>query len=201
MVNVCAIVLIAVSLFVLLTVVLTPSGQVPSVLGFSILHVTTGSMEPAIPVNAMIIVRKTDPVEIETGDIITFFSTDPNLDGAPVTHRVESVNQLGGEVCFTTRGDANLLADADPVSPDRLIGKVVFISSVMGIIIRLLSNPLVFCLVIMLPLLGILVMNIYRTVRTAAKLARQEEEEAIRQAIEAVKAKQEQNKEKLDDKE
>lgn len=194
--NICAIALIVVSLFVLLTVVMTPSGQVPRVFGFSILRVTTGSMEPAIPVNAMLLVRQTEPGEIAPGDVITFFSTDPILDGAPVTHRVLSVEQLDGEFYFTTKGDANVVADAEPVSSDRLVGKVVFISGVLGIIISLLSNPLVFGAVIILPLLAILIMNLYRTVRSAAKLARQEEEEAIRQAIEAVKSKQESDAEK-----
>ena len=49
LINLCAVVLIAVSIFVLMTVVMTPAGQVPQVMGFSILQVLTGSMEPAIP--------------------------------------------------------------------------------------------------------------------------------------------------------
>ena len=44
-----AIALILVSLFVLLSVVLTPAGQVPQVLGYSVFRVMTGSMEAEIP--------------------------------------------------------------------------------------------------------------------------------------------------------
>ena len=48
--NAAAIALILVSVFVLLSVVLTPAGQVPQVLGYSVFRVMTGSMEPEIRV-------------------------------------------------------------------------------------------------------------------------------------------------------
>ena len=189
LINVCAILLIAASVFVLLTVVTTPSGQVPRILGFSVLRVATGSMEPAIPEKSMLLVRQTAPGEIVPGDIITFFSPDPGLDGAPVTHRVQSVEQRDGAICFITKGDANVIADPDPVSAELLVGKVVFISAGLGTLISLFSNPLVFGLLILLPLLAILLMSLFRSVRLAAKLARQEEEAAVRKALEEIQAK------------
>lgn len=188
--NAGAIALILASVFVLLTVVMTPAGQVPRVLGFSILRVMTGSMEPEIPVNAMLLVRQTDPGEIVPGDVITFFSPDPSLDGAPVTHRVQRVMEQNGETYFITKGDANTLEDLEPVNAERLVGKVIFTSGSLGVLIGLLSNPLVFGTLILLPLLVILLMNLYRAVRLAADLARKEEEAAIRQVLEEIQAKQ-----------
>ena len=55
--NALASALILVSVLILLMVVLTPSGQIPQILGFSVLRVMTGSMEPAIPVDTMLLVR------------------------------------------------------------------------------------------------------------------------------------------------
>ena len=52
-----------------------------------------------------------------------------------------------------------------------------------------MSNPLIFGALILLPLLAILLMNLFRAVRLAADLARQEEEAAIRQTLEDRKAK------------
>ena len=188
--NAAAIVLIAASVLVLLVVVLTPQGQVPRILGYSVLRVTTGSMEPEIPVNSMILVRRTDPGAIREGDIITFFSREPGLEGALNTHRVQSIAQRDGSLYFTTKGDANALEDQAPVTSEALVGKVVFVSAAMGAVLRLLTNPLVFVPLILLPLLGMLVMNAVRTARLAAKLARQEEEEAVCQILEAAKNRQ-----------
>lgn len=189
LVNVCAILLIAASLFVLLTVVITPSGQVPQILGFSMFRVITGSMEPAIPEKTLLLVRRTDPQEISPGDVITFFSPDPELDGAPITHRVLEVQKQEAMVYFITKGDANLIADAYPVTGEYLIGKVVFASAALGTVISLLSNPLVFGLIIVVPMLVILLKNLIHSVRLAADLTRQEEEAAVRQALEAMQTK------------
>ena len=73
LINFFAIALIVLSLFALLTVVMTPSGQVPQVMGFSILQVLTGSMEPTIPEGSMLLIQKTAPETLQTGDIISFF--------------------------------------------------------------------------------------------------------------------------------
>ena len=195
MVNVVAVGLIAASAFVLLLVVLTPAGQVPRVLGYSIFRVMTGSMEPEIPEDSMLLVKKTPPEDIQPGDIITFFSPDPSLGGAVNTHRVVEVEKESGTLLFITKGDANPAADRWPVEASALVGRVVFRSHGLGRLVRLLSNPLVFVGLILLPLLVILVMNLYRAVRLAADIAKQEEEAALRQALEEIKAKQNQDNE------
>ena len=69
------------------------------------------------------------------------------------------------------------------------MGKVVFQSYGLGKAVSLLSNPLVFGAIILLPLLIILLMNLYRAVRLAADISKKEEEEAVRQALEEIKAK------------
>ena len=187
--NVAAIALILVSVFVLLSVVLTPAGQVPQVLGYSVFRVMTGSMEPAIPEDSLLVVKKTPPEEIAPGDVISFFSPDPALEGAVNTHRVVRIEKEDGKYLFITKGDANAIEDIYPPDDSLLVGRVVFQSYGLGKAVSLLSNPLVFGAIILLPLLIILLMNLYRAVRLAADISKKEEEEAVRQALEEIKAK------------
>ena len=188
--NAVAIALILVSVFVLLSVVLTPAGQVPQVLGYSVFRVMTGSMEPEIREDSLLVVKKTPPEDIVPGDIISFFSPDPMLEGAVNTHRVARIEKENGRTQFITKGDANVIEDIYPTDASALVGRVVFQSYGLGKAVSLLSNPLVFGIIILLPLLVILLMNLYRAVRIAADIAKKEEEEAVRKALEEIKAKQ-----------
>lgn len=189
-INVIAIVLIAVSLFVLLQVVLTPAGQVPQVMGFSVLRVLTGSMEPTIPENSMLLVRQTEPGSLQVGDVISFVSPDPSLQGALNTHRIVDITEEGGTLWFSTKGDANVLEDPQAVSGSQVLGKVIFVSAVLGKLIALLTNPLVFGLAVLLPLVLILIGNLVRALKSAVTLAKEEEAAAVRQALEEIKEKQ-----------
>ena len=188
--NAAAIALILVSVFVLLSVVLTPAGQVPQVLGYSVFRVMTGSMEPEIREDSLLVVKKTPPEDIAPGDVISFFSPDPMLEGAVNTHRVVRIERENGRIRFITKGDANMIEDTYPVDASALVGRVVFKSYGLGKAVSLLSNALVFGIIILLPLLVILLMNLYRAVRIAADIAKKEEEEAVRKALEEIKAKQ-----------
>ena len=187
--NAAAIALILVSVFVLLSVVLTPAGQVPQVLGYSVFRVMTGSMEPEIREDSLLVVKKTPPEDIVPGDVISFFSPDPMLEGAVNTHRVVRIEKENGRTQFITKGDANVIEDTYPTDASALVGRVVFKSYGLGKAVSLLSNPLVFGIIILLPLLVILLMNLYRAVRIAADMAKKEEEEAVRKALEEIKAK------------
>ena len=93
----------------------------------------------------------------------------------------------GARLQFITKGDANPAEDQQRVSEDSVVGKVVFVSTAIGKLVRLISNPLVFGLAILLPLAIMLIGNLVSALRSAILLARQEEEEAVRQALEDLK--------------
>ena len=95
-INVLAVLMIVLALFILLSVVMTKPGQAPNVLGYSSFRVLSGSMAPTIPTGSMILVKATDASEIEAGDVISFYSSDPALAGAVNTHRVLSVETQNG---------------------------------------------------------------------------------------------------------
>ena len=99
------------------------SGKVPSVFGYSVMNIVSGSMEEEIPQGSYILIKKADAEEVREGDVITFYSTDPKIYGVPNTHRVVGepiVTDSGIE--FVTRGDANSVNDKETAKGDRLIG-------------------------------------------------------------------------------
>lgn len=187
LVNLISALLIVVAIFVLFTVVMTRSGEAPEVFGYSVFRVLTGSMEPTIPEDALIIVKRMEPDGIEPGDVISYYSTDPELNGAVNTHRVVSVEQEEQQYQFVTKGDANAVADEYPAVGKNLLGKVVFVSYPLGAAVNFVSAPVGFFVLILCPLLIILIMNLCRTIRSAKKIMQEEREEAIRKAVEEVR--------------
>ncbi len=82
--------------------------------------VMTDSMEDAIPAESYIQIRKADASEIREGDVITFYSDDPMLQGHLNTHRVVEIVDDGE--AFITKGDNNVINDAYPARAEAVIG-------------------------------------------------------------------------------
>lgn len=194
-INLLSVVMIILAVVILLNVVMTKSGQVPNVAGYSMLRVLTGSMEPAIGTDAIIIVRKTAADQVQVGDVITFYSSDPALGGAVNTHRVTEISRENGVLTYATKGDANLIEDKYPPNEYDLIGVVVFSSALIGRFIRLISNPLIFIPLVLLPLLILIVVNMVKAIASTRAIMRQEEEAAIREALESARRKREEAEE------
>lgn len=74
------------------------------------------------------------------------------------------------------------MVDAYDVEEKYLIGKVVYASKLLGKLSRLVSNPIVFLSVI-------LISNLVNTLVLAKKIAREEEETAVREAIKEIREK------------
>lgn len=127
-----------------------------NIFGFSFFRVVTGSMEPALPVNSLVISHKTNIEKIRVNDIVVFRS--PTGTGADriVTHRVVSVFWENGAATLETRGDANPVADGRLVRQKDMIGKVVWYTDkeggIMGVM-SFLSSKIGFLACIALPIL------------------------------------------------
>lgn len=132
--------------------------------GYSVFRVVTGSMEPTIPVNALVVSRKTDMGQIAVGDIIVFRSRVTLSDEKVITHRVAAVTETDGAPALETRGDANPVADSRLVRENDLIGKVTWHSHQGGGLVKVigfLSGKFGFlaCIVFPILLLGGLVLR------------------------------------------
>lgn len=197
-INILSVVIIALALFVLLSVVLTRRGDTPNVLGFSAFRVVSGSMRPELQEDDLIVIKRVAPDKIEVGDIISFYSPDPELRGAVNTHRVAAVAEEGGQYVFTTKGDANMIEDKYGVRGDEVLGKVVLVSALLGKLSRLAANPLVFIPLILVPLLAILLTNLVRTVRLAKEAAQEEERRELAALAERMKKQRESGEQKAE---
>ena len=101
-------------------------GDVPRVFGYSIMKISSGSMEDTIPTGAHILIKKTAPEDIKKGDIICFYSEDPKIYGYPNTHRViEDPIKTDSGYEYVTQGDFNPLKDEVTAKGDKLIGRYV----------------------------------------------------------------------------
>lgn len=110
--------------------------SVPKLFGYQIYNVLTPSMEPAMPVGSAIYVKRCDPQALEQGEIITFRLSQAT--GLVETHRVVENDTQAKQLI--TKGDANALPDVDPVSYERVVGKVVICIPVLGTVSEMLHS-------------------------------------------------------------
>ena len=134
---------------VFISVLGASAGKAPSVLGFSVFQVQTGSMEPEIPIGGIVVVHKTNPSSLKVGDIISFYSNDTKISGKINTHRIIEIKDSdSGEKIFYTKGDTAAVFEMD------LIGKVVVnFGTVGGSVLGVLRNPKIIFIFIVLPLI------------------------------------------------
>ena len=166
-INVLATVVILVAFVVLLRTVFTPAGEIPTIMGYGFMRTLTGSMEPAIPVHSFIVVDTDNSQAYQVGDIITFHSSDDALEGSLNTHRIVAVEDAAdGTPVYRTKGDANPVEDAAPVPAADVVGRVVFVSAGLGVVVSLLTNPLLFFPLVVVPLIVLLVLEIRHMVKT-----------------------------------
>jgi signal peptidase len=131
---------------------------VPATVGAEASYVVlTASMTPAIAPGDVVIVDSVPARDVAVGDVIVFERWTG--DAVPITHRVIGVERTAGAPpAFQTKGDANEDADLNPVTPDRLIGRVVFSIPLIGHVIQFVGTPAGFVALVVLPL-GLLVVS------------------------------------------
>lgn len=86
--------------------------------GFQHRVILSGSMEPYLKVNDLVVVKECNIGDAQVGDVIAFTVGD-----SVVCHRVYSMN---GDGTVTTKGDAVQDVDLEMTTKDNFIGKVVF---------------------------------------------------------------------------
>ena len=97
--------------------------------GYSIFSVATGSMEPAINQNDIIIVKSDTNYKID--DIVTFRSDD-----AYITHRIITKR----DDVIVTKGDANNTKDV-AIKTDAVVGKVIKVFRQGGVWQKVFTSP------------------------------------------------------------
>jgi len=91
-------------------------------LGKNVVKMQSRSMEPTIPIGALVKYEEVEPDELKVGDIIVYEFDEDTV----ATHRIAEIirDEDNGEISFITKGDANVVSDAEPVSPSSILGRV-----------------------------------------------------------------------------
>ena len=140
------------------------AGKVPSVCGYSIMHIVSGSMEDEIPQGSYVLIKRISPDKVKIDDVICFYSDDPAIYGLPNTHRViKDPIRVGEGFEFVTKGDANPAEDHVTAKGDRLIGVYVDTIDTLTVISSAMSNNILLVVFIVLQL-SIIGMVVYATV-------------------------------------
>lgn len=103
------------------------------IFGNAFLIVATGSMEPEIIPGELIIIREQE--NYKKGDVVTYI----DQEGFMITHRIVEKNMD----TFISKGDANNIKD-EFCDINRIQGKVVFHSKILGFIVLYLLKPICF---------------------------------------------------------
>ena len=146
-------------------------GEVPDVFGFSILHITTGSMEDEIPAGSYVLIKKCDGSDVAEDNIVTFRSPDPSIYGMLNTHRIIAVSEENGQRVFITKGDANPKEDDYPVSEDLIVGKYVTSLSLVTLVTSLFQTPasLIIIILVWVALIGMMTFNLIHKIKEEEK--------------------------------
>lgn len=134
----------------------THPNEMPSVFGQIPVIVKTGSMsgdqEGSLQVGDMALVKTATKKDLAkglaVGQVITY-----KLDDAYITHRITKVDQDDSGFLYTTQGDANNVADQDPVKTSQVIGIVENSIPKLGDIALFMQTPAGMMLCIVLPVL------------------------------------------------
>ena len=121
--------------------------------------VISNSMYPTLKINDIIVVKNVPIDDIKVGDIIVFKS--PLNPDIPIVHRVVDIGVRNGVKFFITKGDNNPTRDPWTVTPEMVIGKVIYVIPQIGFIPKILnSNPsLKFALAILI--ISLIIVNEY----------------------------------------
>lgn len=136
-------------IFLILTVyalITSKISGVPTLFGYQMYEVLSGSMEPGIHTGSVIFVKPdVDVNSLEAGTVITFKTADDS--SILITHRIVTVETQDGTPVFQTKGDANDTADSELVQAANVVGQysnvtipflgyyLNFMKSQMGIIL------------------------------------------------------------------
>ena len=115
--------------------------------GFSFFTVISSSMQNELPKGSLLLVQQVEPEELEVGDNITFIRTWKTI----ITHKIVNTYEnyrSSGVRGFQTRGTNNQSVDAEIVSEDNVIGKVIFSIPILGAVLDFISENIYVALIV-----------------------------------------------------
>ena len=127
--------------------------------GYRVLVVQSGSMEPAIPVGSVVLTKPTADfaapmpnARFLKGDVITYAIGRNNF----VSHRVVDIQEKDGTFFYQTKGDANKAADQKLIPESEVVGRAMLTVPYLGRFVNFAKTPLGYFLMIVIPSLYVI---------------------------------------------
>ena len=151
--------------FVVLVALLLMISILPITGNYKVLTVISGSMEPAIRVGSVAIVKPVNDYKI--GDVITFGPYSKTK--APTSHRIFDIKVVDGQPIYITKGDANNAPDTREISKKDIIGKVLLSVPFAGYAVDFAKKPIGFVFIIIVPAAVIIFDEVKKIIQEARK--------------------------------
>ena len=129
-------------MFLIIQTLIKP-GVTPDFFGYKTFSIISGSMEPKININDIVIVKNVDKNQIKINDIITF-----KIEDETITHRVINIKQIDNKLIYTTKGDSNEVTDIEKIEYNQIAGKYVGKLPKIGKLLSILKNKYIFGLIL-----------------------------------------------------
>ena len=152
-------------LFLIVQTIIRP-GVTPDFFGIKTFSIVSGSMEPTINIDDIVIIKKVDKKELTKDDIISF-----RINNEIITHRIIDKELKNGILFYITKGDNNEVPDIHNVKYSQIEGKYIGKIPKAGKILTLLKNKKIFFTIIIILILSFILQRkkIKRKIERKAK--------------------------------
>ncbi len=135
------------------------TGGVPTIFGYNFYVIISPSMEPEICVGDVIISKQYEGQPLQAGQVITYLGKEGSLKNKIVTHKIISINETETGFEIITKGTANNSPDP-AITEDDVISVMVTKSLLISFVYSLVSSPIGFIALIIIPLVILIVLEI-----------------------------------------
>lgn len=168
---VCLLVVVTLSLMIMKLM-----GDTPVLFGYNLYYIASGSMEPTLQVGDIILSKVPELDELQVSDIITYQGTTGQLKDKIITHQIVEIEKNNGEVSIITKGTANIEEDP-PIRPDQVMSVMVMKLPLLGKALNLLNTPVGFFVLIFIPLVILLINELWVLFNVLKKTDKEENDE------------------------
>ena len=130
--------------FLIIQTIQNPS-ETPSFLGYKTFSIVSGSMQPTINIDDIVIVKKVKKEDIQKNDIITFTTNE-----GTITHRVVGIQENNNKSIYYTKGDNNQSSDEMIIVYEQIEGKYKWKIPKAGKLLSLIKNRFVFVVILLI---------------------------------------------------
>ena len=145
--------LVLLVLLVIFIFISRATGNSPSIFGYRLFRVSSGSMEPELSIGDVILDKKVTPEEIHKDDTITYKGDQGDFKGIMVTHKViDEPYEENGVWYFQTQGIVSGSLKDPLITYDQVQGKMIKKLSYLNKIYTFFLSPaglMTFILIIM----------------------------------------------------